>query len=82
MLLNSISFIGRTNETIYSPENFLILSKNGYVTGKNEFLITSMAGDIVTLFPRKGNFPSSDISRLRMKFNRLSGFSGEKCLAK
>jgi hypothetical protein len=80
VVLNSIRFIDIEGEKVFLPEDFLILPKTGYLANKNEFLITSMKGDIVTMFPQEGQFPASDIIRLQMKFSRLPVYSGQECL--
>ena len=78
--LESIQFRSLDSEKIFSANEFVMLPKTGYITSESEFLITSMAGDIITLIPRDGQFPRSDTIRLRMKFSRLPVFSGRECL--
>lgn len=77
--IERLSFIETGGETRFEADDLTLVSRFGWILDDGQALITSYAGDVLSLTPRAGKFPVSDIVRLDITFRRLPFTNHDAC---
>jgi hypothetical protein len=78
--IHQINFITRGSIVSFPGEELLLLPKRGFLIAKNQSLVTSSAGERLTIYPNTSQFPPSNKIQLVLKFDRLPIFNHRQCI--